>query len=105
MSGIDLAYVSAELAAATPEDVWLIDGAPTLAVEILSPSNTQEEVTEKVQEYLAVGVALVWVVDPVFRTVQVFRPDAEPELFNSRQELSGEPHLPGFRVAVARLFE
>jgi hypothetical protein len=37
--------------------------------------------------------------------VMVHRPDAEPELFNIRQELSGEPHLPGFRVPVARLFE
>ena len=103
--GMDLAYVSADLAAATPEDVWLMDGAPTLAVEILSPSNTQEEVTDKIREYPAAGVALVWVMDPIFRTVQVFRPNAEPELFNSRQELSGDPHLPGFRVPVARLFE
>ena len=102
--GIDLAYISAELAAATPEDVWLIDGAPTLAVEILSPSNTQEEVTDKVREYLQAGVALLWVIDPILRTVLVYRPDAKPTLFNDGQELSGEPHLPGFRVPVARLF-
>jgi hypothetical protein len=37
--------------------------------------------------------------------VTVYRPGTEPELFNVRQELSGEPHLPGFRVPVARLFE
>lgn len=103
--GIDLAYVSAELAAATPDDVWLIDGAPTLAVEILSPSNTQEEMTDKIREYLAAGVALVWVIDPIFCTVQVYRPDAKPVLFNDDQELTGDPHLPGFRVLVARLFE
>lgn len=103
--GIDLAYISAELAAATPEDVWLIDGAPTLAVEILSPSNTQEEVTDKVREYLQAGVALLWVIDPILRTVQVYRPDAKPTLFNDSQELPGEPHLPGFRVPVAKLFE
>jgi Uma2 family endonuclease len=103
--GIDLAYISAELAAATPEDVWLIDGAPTLAVEVLSPSNTQEEVTDKVREYLQAGVALLWVIDPILRTVQVYRPDAKPTLFNDSQELSAEPHLPGFRIPVAKLFE
>ena len=103
--GIDLAFISAELAAATPEDVWLIDGAPTLAVEILSPSNTHEEVTEKVREYLEAGVALLWVIDPYLFTVQVYRPDARPTLFNADQELTGEPHLPGFRVPVASLFE
>ncbi len=102
--GIDLAYISAELAAAFPLDVYLVDGPPTLAVEILSPSNTHEEVTDKVREYLDFGVALIWVLDPVFRTVQLYRPDAKPALFNDAQELSGEPHLPGFRVAVADLF-
>jgi Uma2 family endonuclease len=38
------------------------------------------------------------------RTVQVIRPQQEPELINVRQELAGEPHLPGFRVAAAQLF-
>ena len=102
--GIDLAYISPELAAATADNVWLIDGAPTLAVEILSPSNTHEEVTQKIREYLDLGVGVVWVIDPIFHTVQVYRPDAEPTLFNARQDLSGDPHLPGFRVAVADLF-
>ncbi len=38
------------------------------------------------------------------RTVQVIRPGAGPEMVNERQELSGEPHLPGFRVPVGQLF-
>jgi Uma2 family endonuclease len=102
--GIDLAYVSPELAAATPDNAALIDGTPVLAIEILSPSDKHEDITEKVTEYLTVGVPLVWVVDPDFRTVRVHRPGDEPVLVNRRQELSGEPELPGFRVAVAALF-
>jgi Uma2 family endonuclease len=102
---IDIAYVSAELAAATPPNARLVDGVPILAIEILSPSDKQEEITDKVREYLDAGVRLVWVVDPVFRTIEVFRPDAEPELFNIQRELTAEPHLPGFRVAVAEVFE
>jgi hypothetical protein len=35
----------------------------------------------------------------------VHQPDSEPELFNIRDELSAEPHLPGFRIPVARFFE
>jgi Uma2 family endonuclease len=103
--GIDLAYVSAELAAHEPDDTTLIDGVPILAVEILSPSDTVEEVHAKVESYLRVGVALVWIVDPHDRTVLVYQPGEEPELFNVRRELSGEPHLPGFRVPVAQIFE
>jgi Uma2 family endonuclease len=102
--GIDVVYISSQLAAHEPNDTTLIDGVPTLVVEILSPSDTEEEMNEKVDEYLAAGVALVWLVDPHHRTVEVHRPDGEPELFNARQELTAEPHLPGFRVPVARVF-
>lgn len=102
--GIDVVYAAHDVAALESADTTLLDGVPTLAVEILSPSTTLEEINEKVDEYLAVGVPLIWLVDPYRRTVQVLRPGTEPESFNVNQELSGEPHLPGFRVAVARLF-
>ena len=78
--------------------------APVLAVEILSPSDTQESITDKISAYLRAGVALVWIVEPVFRTIIIYRPDAQPQLVNLDQELSAEPHLPGFRVTVADLF-
>jgi len=103
--GIDVAYVSPELKTATPKGSKVVEGVPILAVEILSPSDTHSDVTEKVQEYLDVGVAQVWVVDPDFETVSVYRPHAEPLSFNKKQELVGEPELPGFRVRVAELFE
>jgi Uma2 family endonuclease len=103
--GIDVVYVSADVAARQGDDTSLIDGVPVLAVEILSPNDTQEEVHEKVTEYLRAGVPLVWIVDPYDRTVRVYRPDARPQLFNEDQELTGESHLPGFRVPVARMFQ
>lgn len=103
--GIDVAFASAATVKATPPESKFIEGAPVLAVEILSPSDSQEDVLEKVQLYLAAGVKLIWVVEPVFRTVLVYRPDAEPEMFNSTQEINAEPHLPGFRVRVEKLFE
>jgi Uma2 family endonuclease len=103
--GIDVAYMSAELAAATPPAAALVDGIPILAVEILSPSDKHEDITAKVGEYLAAGVPVTWVVDPDFRTVSVYRPGQEPEMFNVRAQLSGDPHLPGFQVAVAELFD
>ncbi|HWG46208.1 MAG TPA: Uma2 family endonuclease [Gemmataceae bacterium] len=103
--GIDVVYVSADVVIQQTGETSLIDGVPTLAVEILSPNDTVEEIHEKTTTYRVAGVPLVWVLDPYNRTVMVHRPDAEPEMFNSHHELSGEPHLPGFRVPVARLFE
>lgn len=103
--GVDVVYLSAALAAKQSPDTTMIDGVPVLVVEILSPSDTQEEIDEKTDKYLAVGVPLIWIVDPHDETVLVHRPGDAPTLFNVKQELDAEPHLPGFRVAVARIFE
>ncbi len=102
--GIDVVYVSADVADRLPSDTKLIDGVPVLAVEILFPSDKQEEINEKIDTYLSAGVPLIWVIDPHRRTVEIIRPTEEPELVNMHQELSAEPHLPGFRMAVAKLF-
>jgi Uma2 family endonuclease len=103
--GVDVVYVAADVLARQTQDSTVINGIPVLAVEILSPGNTIEEIHEKIDSYLDAGVALVWIVDPSLRTVTILRPGAEPELVNVRQELSAEPHLPGFRVPAASLFE
>lgn len=102
--GIDVAYLSPELAAQTPEGAKFVDGPPTLAVEILSPSDTIGAISEKIRAYLDAGVPLVWIVDPTFRTIVVHRPDGHPRLFHMDDTTDAEPHLPGFRVALARLF-
>lgn len=102
--GIDVAYFSADAVAANAAAVSLLEGPPVVAVEILSPSDVQEDVLDKVAEYLDAGVKLVWVVEPRFRTVTVYQRGADPVMFNATQELDGGPHLPGFRVAVAELF-
>jgi Uma2 family endonuclease len=103
--GIDAAYASPELAAATPESQAIFDGSPTLAVEILSPSDKQKDIADKIKAYLAAGVPLVWVVQPGFRTVTVFRPGSDPRPYGIGDEIDAEPHLPGFRAAVATIFE
>lgn len=103
--GVDVAYVSADVIAQQPSDLTIIDGLPTLAVEILSPSDTIEDINEKLSAYLEAGVPLVWIVNPYQHTVTVHTPDSEPVLFNVNQDLMAEPHLPGFRVPVRRLFE
>lgn len=102
--GVDVVYISAEVASRNPDDTTLIDGVPILAVEILSPSDTHDQINEKIDDYLSAGVPLVWIIDPRRRTVTIYRPDQEPALVNVRQELVGDPHLPGFRVSVAELF-
>lgn len=102
--GVDVVYVDAELAAQEPDDTNLIDGVPVLVVEILSPSDTQENIDEKIDDYLAAGVRLVWVIDPHDKTVLIYRPGAEPQLVTIAQELTADAELPSFRVQAGQLF-
>jgi Uma2 family endonuclease len=102
--GIDVAYITPELAAQSADDAFLIFGAPLLAVEILSPSDTHEDIVGKIELFLESGVAVVWIVDPDLRTVTLHRPGAQPTLFNATQELTGIAELPGLSLPVSRLF-
>lgn len=103
-AGIDVVYLNGEQVAAQHDDESLIDGPLTLAAEILSPSNTIEEVEEKVQIYRKKGIRLVWVINPFSKTVTAYRPQGTPEFFHEENELTAPDVLPGFKVPVADLF-
>jgi Uma2 family endonuclease len=104
--GADIVYASAALVA-EQDDLRseLLVGAPTHVIEILSPSDTQEEIEEKIDEYLAAGVPIVWTVNTHRRTVTVHRPEGEPRLFTRLDRLPEHPAMPSFAPTVAELFE
>lgn len=78
--------------------------APTLAVEVLSASNTRGEMAVKRQEYFAAGVLLVWEVDPATRTVVVYTSPTQATTLTAADTLDGAPALPGFTLPLATLF-
>jgi Uma2 family endonuclease len=83
-----------------------LEGAPDLAVEVLSPGNTVEEIDEKIAEYFENGSRLVWVISPNQHYVLVYRSAQEPDrLLKSIDFLDGEDVIPGFTLAVADLFQ
>lgn len=77
---------------------------PDLAVEVLSESNTRQEMDQKLQDYLAAGVKLVWYVDPRTETVQVFSGRKTGKTLRAGQSLDGNAVLPGFRLPLRKLF-
>jgi Uma2 family endonuclease len=85
--GIDVVYFPPGVEAAQTGNTSLIEGVPTLAIEILSPYDVKKDVTEKVEDYLAAGASLVWVVDPDFETVTVHHPGRPAELFNASHHI------------------
>ena len=81
----------------------LYDGAPDLAVEILSDSNTPTEIAQKIAEYLNSGGKAVWVIDIDARTLTVHTPDAPPLTLTDADTVHGGDYLPGFACPVADL--
>jgi Uma2 family endonuclease len=80
------------------------DFAPDLAVEVVSASDTFGDVDARVRQYLDSGVGLVWLVDPVLRTVASYAPDRQPRLYAEADDLRGDPVLPDLRIPVHLLF-
>ena len=80
------------------------DVAPNLAVEVLSRSNTPQEMRQKLREYFTMGTELVWFVDPRDRTVQVFKAANKSQQLSAAQPLTGGHVLPGFKVTLKKLF-
>lgn len=104
--GIDVAYATPDVVAVQDDEkTTLLDGVPTLVVEILSPNDTRAQIKEKRQKYLKAGIPLVWHIDPDERTVNVYKPGATPEFYNVTQRVPEHPAMPGFAPAVAELFE
>jgi Uma2 family endonuclease len=103
--GPDAAFVSHYRASTVIRRGPYFEGAPDLAVEVLSPSNTRGEIAAKVSEYLAAGAEAVWVIDPRSRTVSVHRPGSDPQSLRREDVLDGGSVLPGFRLPVAELFD
>ena len=81
--GIDVTYISAEVMLRQTENSTLIDGVPTLVVEILSPSDTIEDINEKIDAHLAARVSIIWIIDPIGTPSQCTSPNASPSCSTS----------------------
>lgn len=88
-------------------DGAFLEVAPDLAVEVLSPSNTQKEMAIKLTEYAKAGVRLVWYVDPDRKEVTVYPKGRErgKKVVGLGGVLDGGDVLPGFTLPVAKIFE
>ena len=77
-------------------------GAPALAIEVLSPSDNYGDVSEKTQAYLKAGCAAVWLVNPFDRAIDAVRLSGTQRY----QDFIEIPDLlPGFRISIPAVFD
>jgi len=102
----DVSFVTKERAGFPLPKKFFI--APDLAIEVMSPSNTDRKMLEKAESYLKSGTRLVWLAYPDSRVVRVCRLADNGDLILHKVEadgtLDGEDVLPGFRLAVKDIF-
>ncbi len=102
----DIAFVRRERIPATgiPRGYW--KGAPDLAVEVVSPNDKLYEIDEKVDDHLAAGAQVVWVVYPKRRSVTIYRAEQrEPQVLTMSDTLDGGEVVTGFKCRVSEVFE
>jgi Uma2 family endonuclease len=99
----DVAFVRAERVPAGGVPAFF-QGAPDLAVEVISPSDRLSDILAKTQEWLQAGSAAVWVVDPKTRTVTVYGKQPQTLFLSTNDALACDELLPGFRLPVSEIF-
>jgi Uma2 family endonuclease len=101
----DVAFVSYEGWQPPPaEDPPAWQTVPLVAAEVVGPTNTVTEIQEKLEDYFAAGVRLVWVVYPVQRLIYAYESRTQVRILTEADELDGATALSGFRLPVASLF-
>ena len=100
----DIAFIRKERILETGRTDKFWPGAPDLAVEVLSPSDTVYDVEEKVTNWLGAGAQMVWVLNPRQRTVHVHRPGSPVQVLGGKDFLDGQDVVTGFRINLSEIF-
>lgn len=102
----DLSWVRNERLKHISEQDWnrFLPLCPDFVLELRSPTDRLESLQEKMREYISNGARLGWLLDPLRKQIHIYRPHAEPEILDDPKEVSANPILPGFRLAVPRIW-
>jgi Uma2 family endonuclease len=101
----DASFVRADRVPADGLRPGLFRFPPDLAIEVLSPSETASSLEEKIRDYALAGTALIWIVDPMRRTIMTIPADAPVSWLAEGDTLDGGAVVPGFSCPVADVFD
>jgi Uma2 family endonuclease len=101
----DVAFVRAARSPESESGEGFFPGAPDLAVEVVSPSDSFSEVEEKVFQWLGAGAGAVLVLNPSRRNASLYRGKEDFRLFTEGETLDLSFVVPGFSISVSAIFE
>ena len=103
----DAAWVRRERLAAltTEQKEKFLPLCPDFVIELRSPTDKLAVVQAKMEEYIANGAQLGWLLDPETRRVHVYRQGAEPDVLENPESVSGDPLLKGFTLDLREIWE
>ncbi|MFM7717205.1 MAG: Uma2 family endonuclease, partial [Microcystis sp.] len=77
---------------------------PDFVIELRYASDTVSSLRKKMEEYIANGTLLGWLIDRQNRQVYLYRPHRQPEILNAPEVVSGTLELPGFELVTAKIW-
>ena len=77
---------------------------PDFVIKLRSPTDSMPVLRNKMQEYVANGARLGWLIDPRERQVLVYRPETPLGLLDRPRSVSADPVLPGFTLEMADIW-
>ena len=100
----DVAFVAKEKIPATGEPQKFWDFAPDLAIEVVSPTDFYQDVTEKIEDYFSAGVQQVWIINPETEKLTVYFSPVEAKIYTKTDSLNCKEILPNFRLNLSDIF-
>jgi Uma2 family endonuclease len=77
---------------------------PEFVIEVRSQSDRLAELKAKMEQWIANGAEVAWLIDPIDKTVTVYRPGAAPEEHVNPSSVQGTGPIAGFELVLARVW-
>ncbi len=100
----DVAFVSTKKIPKKGEPMKKWNFAPDIAIEVISPNDVYDKIFDKLNDYFKAGVKQVWLVEPRFERIRIYKSPEESTTLQKQDELTCEEILPDFKLLLTDIF-
>jgi len=77
---------------------------PDFVIELRSPSDKLPQARVKMEQWIANGAEVAWLIDPIEKAVTIYRPGEQPEVLAQPTSVQGTGPIAGFELVLARIW-